>query len=101
MIAYSGTIKDSYGSNLLEHQINNLKKNDDIKVLFREKYDFLIVVDKFQTGFDEPSLNIMCIDKKLSGIQTVQTLSRLNRYQEYKTYILDFKNEAENIKKGF
>lgn len=87
-----------------ESQINHLKKGENIPTIFRENYDFLIVVDKYQVGFDEPLLNVMYIDKKLYGIQAVQTLSRLNRIgnlNNKETFILDFQNTAKDIQESF
>jgi type I restriction enzyme R subunit len=66
-------------------------------------YRFLVVASKFQTGFDQPLLHTMYVDKKLGGVNAVQTLSRLNRTQPGKrgTMVLDFANEAEQIRKAF
>ena len=63
----------------------------------------LIVAEKYQTGFDEPLLHTMFVDKKLSGVKAVQTLSRLNRTVRGKqdTFVVDFVNSAEDIKKSF
>ena len=63
----------------------------------------LIVAEKYQTGFDEPLLHTMFVDKKLSGVKAVQTLSRLNRTMRGKqdTFVLDFVNSAEDIQKAF
>lgn len=77
-----------------EHTAREFKKSD---------YRFLIVAEKYQTGFDEPFLCAMYVDKRLSGVQAVQTLSRLNRTARDKdqVYILDFVNEAAEIKDAF
>src|SRR5207244_11669201 len=66
-------------------------------------YRFLIVADKFQTGYDQPLLHTMYVDKPLSGIKAVQTLSRLNRArpQKHDAFVLDFQNDAETIQKAF
>lgn len=66
-------------------------------------YNMLVVADKYQTGFDEPMLHTMFVDKKLKNVKAVQTLSRLNRWQKDKqdTYVLDFVNVPEEIKKSF
>ncbi len=66
-------------------------------------YRFLIVANKFQTGFDQPLLHTMYVDKKLGGVNAVQTLSRLNRTKAGKqgTLVLDFANEADGIKAAF
>ncbi|MBT3388098.1 MAG: type I restriction endonuclease subunit R, partial [Desulfobacula sp.] len=79
--------------------------NNDIPQQFKkEPYRFLIVANKFQTGFDEPLLHTMYVDKQLSGVQAVQTLSRLNRaYTPYKTdtFVLDFFNNVDEIQEAF
>lgn len=68
-----------------------------------DPYRFLIVADKYQTGFDQPLLHTMYVDKPLSGVKAVQTLSRLNRAhpQKKETFVLDFMNETETIQKAF
>ena len=65
--------------------------------MFHDEGDILIVAEKYQTGFDEPLLHTMFVDKKLSGVKAVQTLSRLNRTARGKqdTFVLDFVNSAE------
>jgi type I restriction enzyme R subunit len=69
----------------------------------KPEYRFLVVANKFQTGFDQPLLHTMYVDKKLGGVNAVQTLSRLNRTHPDKkgTVVLDFANEAEEIKFAF
>jgi len=79
-------------------------KADEIKdVPVKAPYRFLIVADKFQTGYDEPLLHTMYVDKILSGIKAVQTLSRLNRAHPLKTdtFVLDFMNDADTITMAF
>lgn len=80
-------------------------KESQTKVVFHEHNDYkvLIVAMKYDTGFDEPLLHTMYVDKKLQGIKAVQTLSRVNRVMRDKndTFILDFVNNAEDIKKAF
>lgn len=67
-----------------------------------DAYRILIVADKYQTGFDQPKLCAMYVDKNLRGISAVQTLSRLNRIQyDKRTFVLDFRNSYENIQKAF
>src|SRR5262245_63670289 len=68
-----------------------------------EEYQVLIVAEKYQTGFDQPLLHTMYVDKRLDGIQAVQTLSRLNRTCPGKddTFVLDFVNDAEDIQNAF
>ena len=69
----------------------------------QDPYRFLICVDKFQTGYDEPLLHTMYVDKILSGIKAVQTLSRLNRAhpQKHDAFVLDFMNDADTIQEAF
>lgn len=68
-----------------------------------DPYRFLIVADMFQTGYDEPLLHTMYVDKPLSDIKAVQTLSRLNRAhpQKYDTFVLDFANDSATIVEAF
>ena len=107
LVAFSGSIKDG-GVEYTESSINKRKDGSTIKETqtkeeFRENFNVLIVAEKYQTGFDEPLLHTMIVDKKLSGVKTVQTLSRLNRICEGKdsTFILDFVNTEEDIRKAF
>src|SRR5204862_7443850 len=67
------------------------------------EYQVLLVAEKYQTGFDQPLLHTMYVDKRLAGIQAVQTLSRLNRIHPLKedTFVLDFVNDREEIKTAF
>src|SRR3546814_799714 len=71
--------------------------------LYPDQYQILIVAEKYQTGFDQPKLCAMYVDRKLAGLQAVQTLSRLNRTRAGKdrTYILDFQNTIEDIQQAF
>ena len=107
MVAFSGEViigDESYtepglnvrpdGSHIQETQT---------KQEFHDNFNILIVAEKYQTGFDEPLLHTMIVDKKLRGVKTVQTLSRLNRTCPGKndTFILDFANEKEDIQKDF
>ncbi len=105
IVAFSGT-KTVKGITYDEVSMNNFKSyRTDIPRNFKKKeYRFLIVAEKFQTGFDEPLLHTMYVDKRLAGVQAVQTLSRLNRAKKpYKkdTFVLDFYNSAEDIKLAF
>lgn len=90
----SGLNKDSYGNRVTEGQT---------KAVFHDEGDVLIVAEKYQTGFDEPLLHTMIIDKKLRDVKAVQTISRLNRTCPGKidTYVLDFVNTADEIKDAF
>jgi type I restriction enzyme R subunit len=86
--------------------MNNFEsyKNDIPKNFKKKEYRFLIVANKYQTGFDQPLLHTMYVDKKLRDVQAVQTLSRLNRaYKPFKknTFVLDFYNSAEETKEAF
>ena len=107
LVAFSGKI-DNEGESWTEEKINKTKNGETIKEKqlpkeFHDNFNFLIVAEKYQTGFDEPYLQTMFVDKKLSGIKAVQTLSRLNRTMEGKdeTFVLDFVNTAEEIQKSF
>ncbi len=105
IIAFSGS-KKYKGAEFTETGMNNFVeyKNDIPKNFKKSEYKFLIVANKYQTGFDQPLLHTMYVDKKLDGVQAVQTLSRLNRsYKPYKkdTFVLDFYNTAGEIKEAF
>ncbi|MDD3393484.1 MAG: type I restriction endonuclease [Anaerotignum sp.] len=102
IIAFSGD-KEYGGKTLNEAKINGFPSNQIEKEFKKEPYRFLIVADKFQTGYDEPLLHSMYVDKILTDIKAVQTLSRLNRAhpQKFDTFVLDFANEAEDIQKSF
>ena len=103
LVAFSGNISDpdSYPEPVSEHsKLLNPGLNGDIREAFKApEYHLLLVAKQCQTGFDQPQLCGMYVDKRLAGIQAVQTLSRLNRARPGKdtTYILDFVNEAEDI----
>jgi len=106
LVGYSGTI--NYGGRELTEGILNKENGLQNLVSIPDglkdpRYRILIVSSKFQTGFDEPLLQSMFIDKKLSGVQCVQTLSRLNRTISGKTetFVLDFVNETEDIVESF
>jgi type I restriction enzyme R subunit len=102
LVAFSGTVIDD-GQEYTEPQLNGFGEKELPEKFDTDDYQVLIVADKYQTGFDQPLLHTMFVDKKLSGIQAVQTLSRLNRTYPGKedTFILDFVNEPEDIKKAF
>ncbi|WIT12252.1 DEAD/DEAH box helicase family protein [Paucibacter sediminis] len=108
MVAFSGEVNDpeSYPQAVTEtsKDLNPGLKGRDIREAFAEPdYHLLLVANKFQTGFDQPLLCGMYVDKMLGGIQAVQTLSRLNRAHPGKdtTYILDFVNDGDDILKAF
>ena len=103
LVAFTGVVEHD-GQKYTEDSMNGLSNNKTIQSAFEEEpYKILIVANKFQTGFDQPLLHTMYVDKTLNGIMAVQTLSRLNRIYPGKkeTLILDFANEAEVIQKAF
>ncbi|NDO18695.1 type I restriction endonuclease subunit R [Lachnospiraceae bacterium MD329] len=102
LVAFSGTVSDN-GEEYTETGINKIKESELPKTFHGKEYQVLLVAEKYQTGFDEPLLHTMFVDKKLSGVKAVQTLSRLNRTCKGKedTFVLDFVNSAEDIKKSF
>ena len=102
IIAFSGT-KEYNGKQVCEADLNGFPSSTIEKTFRSGAYRFLIVADKFQTGYDEPLLHTMYVDKPLKDVKTVQTLSRLNRCHPLKeeTYVLDFVNKAEDIQEDF
>jgi len=102
LVAFSGTVQDG-GQSYTEPGMNGLPETQTAKTFDGPDYRFLIVANKFQTGFDQPLLHTMYVDKKLGGVNAVQTLSRLNRTHPEKksTLVLDFANEAGEIKAAF
>ncbi len=102
LVAFSGTVQDG-GQSYTESNMNGFPEAQTAKSFERPEYRFLIVANKFQTGFDQPLLHTMYVDKKLGGVNAVQTLSRLNRTLLGKTgtMVLDFANEADEIKTAF
>jgi len=102
LVAFSGTVKDG-GKDYTEANMNGFPEAQTAKTFERPEYRFLVVANKFQTGFDQPLLHTMYVDKKLGGVNAVQTLSRLNRTHPEKkgTMVLDFANEAADIQAAF
>ena len=103
LVAFSGKVTLN-GDEFTEPAMNGIKEEELRYEFDRSCYQVLIVADKYQTGFDQPKLVAMYVDKKLRGTAAVQTLSRLNRIcppYDKTTFILDFKNEYEDIKKAF
>ena len=102
LVAFSGTVQDG-GRSYTEPGMNGVSEKQTAKTFDRPQYRFLIVANKFQTGFDQPLLHTMYVDKKLGGVNAVQTLSRLNRTHPEKrgTMVLDFANEADEIRMAF
>ncbi len=107
LVAFSGAVQDGV-EEYTEPKLNIRKDGSHIgeaqtKAEFHENFHVLIVAEKYQTGFDEPLLHTMIVDKKLRGVKAVQTLSRLNRTCPGKTdtFILDFINTQEEIQEAF
>jgi type I restriction enzyme R subunit len=102
LVAFSGSVQDG-GKSYTESGMNRFPETQTAKSFEQPEYRFLIVANKFQTGFDQPLLHTMYVDKKLGGVNAVQTLSRLNRTNPEKagTAVLDFANEAAEIKLAF
>ena len=102
VVAFSGE-HDYGGAKVSEASLNGFASNDIAGKIQADPYRFLICADKFQTGYDEPLLHTMYVDKPLSGIKAVQTLSRLNRAhpQKHDCFVLDFQNNSENVTLAF
>lgn len=107
MVAFSGKVKYE-DTEYTETQLNSTAdlhiSEERLPLYFSsDMYNMLVVADKYQTGFDEPLLHTMFVDKKLKNVKAVQTLSRLNRSHKDKedTYVLDFVNEPDEIKQAF
>ena len=102
LVAFSGTVEDGSQS-YTESGMNGFPEAQTARTFERPEYRFLIVANKFQTGFDQPLLHTMYVDKTLGGVNAVQTLSRLNRTHTDKkgTMVLDFANESGEIKDAF
>ncbi len=105
LVAFSGTVDDPkhVGTSYSEPAINGFSEKELPDRFASQEYHILIVAEKYQTGFDQPLLHTMFVDKPLAGLRAVQTLSRLNRCAAGKTdtFVLDFANTAEDIKEGF
>lgn len=104
IVAFSGKVIHEYALNgVTEVELNGFSEKELPKKFASDEYQLLLVADKYQTGFDQPLLHTMYVDKKLSGVKAVQTLSRLNRMCAGKenTFILDFANETEDILNSF
>ena len=105
LVAFSSTVHDTdNGQDYTENGMNGLPPSASIANNFKDpQYRILIVSNKFQTGFDEPLLQTMYVDKRLDGLQCVQSLSRLNRVAPGKTgtLVLDFVNEPDQIQEAF
>lgn len=106
IVAFSGTVVDASrgGLEYTEAGLNGFSETETVEKFDSDDYKFLIVANKYQTGFDQPKLAVMYVDKKLGGVATVQTLSRLNRTMgkaKDNVFVLDFVNDAESIQKDF
>jgi type I restriction enzyme R subunit len=102
IVAFSGE-PEFKGEKVSESKLNGFPSNDIADRIQEDPYRFLICADKFQTGYDEPLLHTMYVDKALSGIKAVQTLSRLNRAhpKKYDVFVLDFQNDTKTIEESF
>ena len=102
IVAFSGE-PEYRGEKVTEASLNGFPSNKIADNIREDPYRFLICADKFQTGYDEPLLHTMYVDKVLSGIKAVQTLSRLNRAHPQKggTFVLDFMNDSDTIEAAF
>ena len=102
IVAFSGE-HEFGGTKVTEASLNGFPSSRIAGKVKEDPYRFLVCADKFQTGYDEPLLHTMYVDKTLSGIQAVQTLSRLNRAHRKKhdVFVLDFLNDAETIRDAF
>src|SRR6185312_9374778 len=106
LVAFSGDVVDPHSGpdKFNEHSMNPGLKGRDIRDAFNTtEFNVLLVANKYQTGFDQPKLMAMYVDKRLAGVTTVQTLSRLNRMYPSKeeTFILDFVNDPEEVRLAF
>ncbi|MCG3201467.1 MAG: hypothetical protein NFCOHLIN_01337 [Gammaproteobacteria bacterium] len=102
IVAFSGE-HDYGGAKVTEASLNGFPSSQIADKIQEDPYRFLICADKFQTGYDEPLLHTMYVDKQLSGIKAVQTLSRLNRAhpKKHDVFVLDFMNDADTIQQAF
>lgn len=102
IVAFSGE-HEFGGAKVSEADLNGFPSKDIPDRIENDPYRFLICADKFQTGYDQPLLHTMYVDKALSGVKAVQTLSRLNRAhpQKHDAFVLDFMNDTETIRASF
>ncbi len=103
LVAFSGKIDDGSGRPLTESNMNGFPESRTAEEFSTPEFGVLIVAEKFQTGFDQPLLHTMYVDKPLVGLAAVQTLSRLNRTHPLKenTFVLDFRNDTDDIVAAF
>ena len=102
IVAFSGE-HEYGGAKVTEGSLNGFPSSQIADKIQEDPYRFLICADKFQTGYDEPLLHTMYVDKQLAGIKAVQTLSRLNRAHPMKhdVFVLDFLNDVDTIQQAF
>jgi type I restriction enzyme, R subunit len=102
LVAFSGKVIDE-GDEFTEPGMNGFPESQTAENFASDDYQVLVVAEKFQTGFDQPLLHTMYVDKVLTGLNAVQTLSRLNRIHPEKTdtFVLDFRNELDQIQEDF
>jgi len=102
IVAFSGE-HEYGGAKVTEASLNGFPSSQIVDKIQEDPYRFLVCADKFQTGYDEPLLHTMYVDKPLSGIKAVQTLSRLNRarQQKHDVFVLDFQNDVDTIQMAF
>ena len=102
IVAFSGAHEHAR-TKVTEASLNGFSSNLIAERIQQDPYRFLICADKFQTGYDEPLLHTMYVDKPLSGVKAVQTLSRLNRAhpKKHDAFVLDFANDADTIQAAF
>jgi type I restriction enzyme R subunit len=106
LVAFSGTVTEGEGTDAqasTEANMNGFPNTQTAQQFGADRYQILVVAEKYQTGFDQPLLYAMYVDKGLTGLAAVQTLSRLNRPYDSKdgTFVLDFRNEADDVKASF
>ena len=106
LVAFSGVVQDDNLADVTytEEKMNlGIREKELPEKFATQEYQVLLVAEKYQTGFDQPLLHTMFVDKRLAGIQAVQTLSRINRIHPLKedTFVLDFVNEREEIREAF
>lgn len=102
LVAFSGTVYDG-AADWTESKMNGFPSSQTATEFDTDAWQLLIVAEKYQTGFDQPMLYAMYVDKVLTGLAAVQTLSRLNRIADGKdgTFVLDFRNDAEGVRAAF
>ena len=103
LVAFTAFTDKETGIKYTESEMNDIRSSEIPLKFASDEYQLLLVADKYQTGFDQPLLHTMYVDKKLSGVRAVQTLSRLNRIHPGKedTFVLDFANTEEEILEAF